>query len=282
VLERSIGKNGLAYFISPKLRALGVRHAFSTRLGGISKPPFDSLNMGNPNGVPVQDDYANIWENYRRLLVEIDCPPGPPIRVHQIHGNEVAEVREGEDFDTACKADAIVTEDGHRPISVRIADCLPVLISSKDGKMVAAVHAGWRGIVAGVIPAATERMLAFRPDLQAGDFVAALGPCIGLQAFEVGPEVIAEFQWLPNPPVLTDSGKGHVDLREAARIQLIAAGLKADAIDSAGDSSGGSTGDSTGDSTDLCTFSNRAEFFSHRRDNGITGRMTAIIVPNRS
>jgi len=263
VLERSISKEGIVYYISPQLRALGVRHAFSTRLGGVSKPPFDSLNMGNPNGVPVQDDYANIWENYRRLLVEIDCPSDPPIRVHQIHGNAVAEVRKNDAFDTHCKADAIVTEDASRPISVRVADCLPVLISSRDGKMVAAVHAGWRGIVAGVIPAAIARMRALRPDLDDDEFVAALGPGIGLQAFEVGPEVIAQFRWMPNPLVADKSGKGHIDLREAARFQLLKMGLNADAIDS----------------TDLCTVANRDEFFSHRRDNGITGRMTAIIVP---
>lgn len=266
MLERCENENGLVYYASPKLRALGVRHAFSTRLGGISKPPFDSLNMGNPNGAEIQDDYANIWQNYRLLLTEIDCPADPPLRVHQVHGGDVTEVRKGNVFDTSCKADGIVSEDADRPISVRVADCLPVLISSRDGKTVAAVHAGWRGLVAMVIPRAISALRVLRPGLKADELVAAMGPCIGVKSFEVGPEVIAQFHWMPNPPMADKSGKGHIDLREAAKFQLLKMGLNVDAIDS----------------TDLCTFANREEFFSHRRDNGITGRMTAIIAPNRS
>ena len=156
MLQERKNELGLVYYASEKLERLGVRHAFSTRIGGISPPPFDSLNLGNPNGCPVQDDYDRIWANYARLTSSIGCGTEPPLRVHQVHGREVATVEPSNDFDTDCKADALVSRDCQRVISVRTADCVPVLLCCGDGSIVAAVHAGWRGIVTGVIPAAVQ------------------------------------------------------------------------------------------------------------------------------
>lgn len=261
-------KDGVIFYASEKLERLGVRHAFSTRIGGISPPPFNSLNLGNPSGSPVQDDYDRIWANYGRLTTSIGCGAEPPLRVHQVHGREVATVQSQRMFDTDCKADALVSDDDRRVISVRTADCTPVLISSGDGTIVAAVHAGWRGIVAGVIPAALKRMKQLHPDSQTANFVAAIGPCIGPEAFEVGPEVLAEFESIfgSAPPISRRTGgKGTVDLRAAARRQLLAAGLREENIDT----------------TDRCTVTHEDEFFSHRRDRGITGRMAAVIAAGR-
>jgi polyphenol oxidase len=269
VLQRRGNENGLVYYSSEKLERLGVRHAFSTRIGGISPPPFDSLNLGNPNGSPVQDDYARIWSNYGRLTSSIGCGIEPPLRVHQVHGREVATVESSCEFDTDCKADALVSRDWQRVISVRTADCVPVLLCSGDGRTVAAVHAGWRGIVAGVIPAAMRRMLDVGKETSADEFVAAIGPCIGQDAFEVGPEVLAEFTSVfgsEAPIAAMQDGKGTVDLRRAARMQLLGAGLRGANVDS----------------TDRCTVTHREEFFSHRRERGITGRMAAVIAANRS
>jgi polyphenol oxidase len=278
VLQRRTSSNGVVYYASAILEAIGVRHAFSTRLGGVSPPPFDSLNLGNPNGCAVQDDYDRIWANYARLLSCIGCPTEPPLRVHQVHGNEVLEVRSGEGFDTACKADALVSGDSRRAISVRTADCVPILISSGDGSIVAAVHAGWRGIVAGVIPATLKRIMAAMGK-RVLTFRAAIGPCIGMGAFEVGSEVLMEFEKvfgvsfesrgesLPFGSRLNGiDGKGHVDLRAAARLQLLECGIDEQYVDS----------------TDRCTVTHKDEFFSHRRDHGITGRMAAIIAANDS
>jgi polyphenol oxidase len=269
VLQRRIGEKGLVYYASEKLERAGVRHAFSTRIGGISPAPFDSLNLGNPSGSAVQDDYDRIWANYGRLTSSIGCGAGQPLRVHQVHGREVATVDSNQDFDTDCKADAIVSRDSRRVISIRTADCVPVLISSGDGSIVAAVHAGWRGIVAGVIPAAIGRMLDEAEGSSANKFVAAVGPCIGHDAFEVGPEVLAEFERIfgdSAPISRTIGGKGKADLRRAAEMQLISGGLRAENVDS----------------TDRCTVAHREEFFSHRRERGITGRMAAVIAANRS
>lgn len=269
MLQRRREENHLVYYASEKLQHLGIRHAFSTRIGGISPPPFDSLNLGNPNGAPLQDDYARIWANYKRLTATIGCGTEPPLRVHQVHSCEVATVQPDRDFNTDCKADALVSQDWQRVISVRIADCVPILISTGDGRTVAAIHAGWRGIVAGVIPAAIRRMLDLAKLSSAIDFVAAIGPCIGPDAFEVGAEVVAEFVRVfgSQAPVGQKSdGKATVDLRRAALFQVVAAGLRSHNVDS----------------SDRCTVTHREEFFSHRRDRGITGRMAAVIAPNRS
>jgi YfiH family protein len=269
VLQRRRNEQGLVYYSSDKLERIGVRHAFSTRIGGISPPPFDSLNLGNPNGCPVQDDYARIWENYGKLTSSIGCGTEPPLRVHQVHGREVAIVESSRGFDTDCNADALVSRDWQRVISVRTADCVPVLLSTGDGRTVAAVHAGWRGIVAGVIPAAMQRLLDVAQETSADELFAAIGPCIGQQAFEVGPEVLAEFASVfgdKAPIAKTPDGKGTVDLRRAARMQLLSRGVRAENVDS----------------TDRCTVAHREEFFSHRREHGITGRMAAVIAANRS
>ena len=261
MLQRQSADNGVVFYFSPLLRDAGVAHAFSTRVGGISAPPFDSLNLGNPGTCDLQDDDERIAENYSRLQHAAGCDACKPCRVYQVHGADVARVSPGEELDPATQADALVTEDRSRVLSVRVADCVPVLIASLQGDRVAAVHAGWRGVIAGVVPAALRELAGSSAH---GEFVAAIGPCIGYEAFEVGQEVLAEFSRVFGPQApcrLARSGKGHVDLREAIRRQLLSAGLPAVRIDL----------------SDQCTWHNREEFFSHRRDHGVTGRMAAVI-----
>jgi polyphenol oxidase len=190
MLQRQSFPNGVVAYVSPLLREIGVRHAFSTRLGGISPAPFDSMNLGNPNGASVQDDYPRIWMNYRKLQETVRLASDQkPCRVHQVHGKTIARVVAGRNFDTDAKADAIISDDPQRVISVRVADCVPVLLASDDGKIVAAVHAGWRGVVAGIVIQALRQM-----EIEPASCSAAIGPCIAMDAFEVGPEVVAEFQ----------------------------------------------------------------------------------------
>ena len=265
MLYRKTSPNGVVFYASHLLDRIRVPHAFSTRVGGISTAPFDSLNLGNPNGCAVQDDYEHVWENYRRLQVAAGCGGRELCHVHQVHGAAVVRAERGKPFDTSGKADAILTADPKSVASVRVADCVPVLLASDDGHVVAAVHAGWRGVIAGVVTAALEDMNNVG-DVHAPCCVAAIGPSIGPDAFEVGPEVLAEFEraFGDHAPVQRRSdGKGTVDLRAALRLQLRAVGLPDDRIDT----------------TDRCTHRDASEFFSHRRDNGITGRMAAIISP---
>jgi YfiH family protein len=267
MLERRVNGEGVVYYVSPRLESVGLRHAFSTRVGGCSPAPFDSLNLGNPNGISVQDDYRRIWVNYARLLTAIGCPSDPPVRVHQVHGNGVLRVVCNEPFDTGARSDGIVSGDASRAVSVRVADCVPVLLGTKSGRAVAAVHAGWRGVIAGVIPAAVRELLDISGEKSGDRLIAAIGPCIGFEAFEVGAEVLGEFsgKFGASAPIRECAGgKGRVDLRSAARMQLIEQGLDAGDIDT----------------TDRCTYSHADDFFSHRRDHGITGRMAAIIAPS--
>ena len=265
MLLRRRTESGLVYYASPLLEAAGVPHAFSTRCGGVSTAPFASLNLGLAGAADVQDDVHNIRENYRRLRAAIGCEQRDRCWVHQVHGPEACAVRPGEIFENGTKADALVTDDPRRVVSVKYADCVPILMATPDGRAVAAVHAGWRGVVAGVVAAAV-RKLAEIAGADPSGFIAAIGPCIEFDAFEVGPEVLAAFERLfgSDALVLRRSGeKGHVDLRRAVQKQLVDAGVAADRIDS----------------TDRCTFRDADEFFSHRRDGGLTGRMAAVIGP---
>jgi YfiH family protein len=258
MLQRRIAPDGPVFYVSPQLAELGVRHAFSTRQGGVSPAPFDSLNLGNPNGCSIQDDEPRIQENYHRLQSGIGCKSSRRCWVHQVHAADVVDSTIC-DFKNSLKADALVTTDASQVLSIRIADCVPILLADESGACVAAVHAGWRGVIAGVIAAAVKAMA--RPPI-----AAAIGPCIGFDAFEVGPEVLAEFERVfgRDAPIRRESsGKGNVDLRFACRIQLRQAGLSDGRIDG----------------TDRCTFRDADEFFSHRRDNGVTGRMAALIAP---
>jgi YfiH family protein len=259
MLERRVALSGLVFYVSPLLERVGVAHAFSTRLGGLSPAPFDSLNLGNPNGCAVQDDYERIYENYRLLQRAIECEHQARLWVHQVHGGDVASAMLGEAFESGKKADAIVSDDPQKLLAVRVADCVPVLLASADGITVAAIHAGWRGVIAGVVPNTLRHF-------ESQSLLAAIGPCIGEEAFEVGPEVVAEFERVfgtDAPARRTDDGKGRVDLRRAIAMQLASSGIEAERIDT----------------TDRCTFRDRDEFFSHRRDKGITGRMAALIAP---
>lgn len=262
-MERRTAPNGVTYYASPLLERLGVPHAFSTRLGGVSPAPFDALNLGNPNGCPIQDDYERIRENYRRLQAAAGCAGRELCRVHQVHGPAVVRAERRGSFDNSARADALVTDDPGRTLSVRAADCVPILLASGDGRTVAAVHAGWRGVVAGAVPAALTAMHA---NSDAAPPVAAVGPCIGGDAFEVGPEVVEEFVRVfgDDAPVVRRVGtKGFIDLKAAVRLQLLRAGLPDGHIDV----------------SDRCTHRDAREFFSHRRENGITGRMAAVISP---
>lgn len=263
MLELITHTNGAVVLRSPLLTSARIPHAFSTRIGGISRGPFASLNFGNPNPCDDRDPPENIRENYRRLLEAAGCPGRELVEVHQVHGCEVHTARRGQpahDGPNSTKADAIVTSDPSRALAVRTADCVPVLLASADGQHVSAVHAGWRGVVSGVVPAAVDGL---KHD-GAEETLAAIGPSIGPDAFEVGPEVVAEFRRVfgADAPVREQpGGKPHIDLKEAIATQLRRLGI-------------------TGvDVSAHCTVRDQELFFSHRRDHGVTGRMASVIAP---
>lgn len=256
---------GVGLLYSRVLAGRGVPHAFTTRAGGISAGIFASLNFGNPGDLKPEerDPLSNIHANFAGVLNAIGCGDRELVQVHQVHGGAVHAVRAGQaahpgPSDT--RADALVTRDGARVLAVRIADCAPVLIASSDGRAVAAVHAGWRGVVAGVV---RNALAALRAEDGGQCFVAAVGPCLSVMHFEIGPEVAAEFEreFGPTTPHLRPGPRGRplLDLKGALREQLEHAGVE------------------EVDVMPHCTYADAERFFSHRRDAGRTGRMAAVI-----
>lgn len=245
MLERVTTADGLVFFQSPALRALGVPHGFSTRVGPHSNEYF-TLASGN-------DAHA------AQFAAALDCASREHVTVYQVHGACVADGAQMGTPALRCEADAITSADPAQLLAVRTADCVPVLLASCDGSRVAAIHAGWKGLVAGVIPNAAKA-------LGAPAFVGAIGPCMGLDAFEVDEDVAQKFDaaGLGKAVVRGRWPKPHVDLRLAAELQLRQA--QAQLIDS----------------DDLCTYRDEHLFFSHRRDRthrGLpkTGHIAAFI-----
>ena len=226
-----------------------VRACSTQRQGGVSLSPWDALNHGGHVG----DKPEHVAQN-RQLLVEQAGLPAMPQWLEQVHATDV--VRLPSDSHAPLRADACITAEAGVVCAVMTADCLPVLFCSADGSEVAAAHAGWRGLCAGVL----ENTLAqFRsPPAQ---IHAWLGPAIGPDAFEVGAEVRQAFmaQDQRAAEAFRPSGeKFYADIWQLARLRLQAAGVQSVTADS------------------RCTFTEKSDFFSFRRD-GITGRMATLI-----
>lgn len=250
------------YLTSPLLSAQGVRHGFFTRVGGVSATPFDSLNFSTSVG----DDPLSVAQNRERGAKALGVSPERVFRVSQVHGSEVIVVRgEETNTDTAKRpGDAVISEVSGVACAVITADCVPILVASRRSGHVAAIHAGWRGFVAGVVPRTIEAL----EGLGAGDFVAAVGPHISVLEFEVSEEVASQLAVLaPTAHVVTrQRPRPHVDLRLLARAQLVASGCLAECVD-----------DVHG-----CTYREADRFFSYRRDGARSGRQLAAIVAGSS
>jgi polyphenol oxidase len=239
-----------------------VRAAMSTRSGGVSSGPYASLNLGARAG----DDPAHVAENRRRLREALQLPTGPAW-LHQVHGITVTGLPPsggiGGGGDSEIQADASFTTETGVVCAVLSADCLPVLLCDDRGSVVAAVHAGWRGLEAGMIEAAVAALPA-----EPGRLMAWLGAAIGPRAFEVGLEVReafvahdpeAEHCFVGSPGNGSEGSPRYLaDLYGLARQRLTLAGVRR--IYGGG----------------LCTHSDPGRFFSYRRD-GVTGRMAALI-----
>lgn len=225
-----------------------VRAVVSTRNGGVSRGIFTSLNLGNHVG----DAPENVAENRRRFGAHL---PQEPHWLRQVHGTHVARLDDLVDTDQA--ADAACTSRPKMPCAVMTADCLPVLFCDKNGTTVAAAHAGWRGLAAGVLQTTLAAMRVAPTEI-----IAYLGPAIGPDAFEVGPEVLHAFvaSNAASGKAFHDIGDGKylADLYQLARLFLADAGVM--------DVYGGG----------FCTVIERDRFFSYRRD-GSSGRMASAV-----
>lgn len=225
-------------------------HAWvTTRAGGVSRGPYAGFNIAGH----VADDSAAVASN-RRRLVEMLALPSDPVWLEQVHGTDVMLL---EDPSQGRQADGSLTLEPGRVCAVMTADCLPVLLCNRAGSAVAALHAGWRGLAAGIL----ERGVARMPG--DSDVLAWLGPAIGPDRFEVGEEVIGQLEvesgrdrsWYT---AAAEPGKWYVDIYRLARQRLLAAGVA--------DVSGGG----------FCTFTDDRRFYSYRRQ-GACGRMASLI-----
>lgn len=234
-----------------------IKTLVTTRQGGFSQAPYESFNLAEHVG-----DESNYVQKNRQKLT--NCLPSSPIWLNQVHSDRIIEAKTTA---LGCDADGSYTSQSNVVSVVMTADCLPVLITNRQGSAVAAVHAGWRGLANGIIEQGVKDIIA-ASQCKANDIRVWLGPAIGAAAFEVGDEVKQVFL---QQVALTEQNavsacfiasqnqhKWLADIYQLARLRLASIGVE--------NCSGGT----------YCTYENAELFYSYRRD-GQTGRMASII-----
>ena len=235
---------------APDAALAGVEIRVSTREGGVSQFPYDSLNLADHVG----DQAESVAENRRRLAEAL--PGGGVCWLNQIHGVETVEGKVG----LVPEADAHWTAARNRPLAVLTADCLPVVLMAMDESCVGIAHAGWRGLAAGVL----ESLLTAMP-AEPASMTAWLGPAISAVAYEVGPEVKTTFEQKCGEEsddcfqASHRQGRWMAELSALARLRL------------------GRAGGSSSTGGGRCTYGESAHFFSHRREGPATGRMATLV-----
>jgi len=242
----------------------GFRHGFTMRAGGVSVSPFDSLNLGWKWG----DTPAHVGENHRRLLNVSGA--STVLRVSQVHGVRILRVHQSDDPESVAgeQADGLCTDEPGLGLSVHVADCTPIVMACPRTGACAALHAGWRGTVAGMARAGVAALVS-QFGCQSSDLRVALGPCIGPCCFEVGAEV--EDAFVAAMPAARHNGvivsapgrKAHIDLRAFQALQLEVAGVLREHIDASPDCT-------------LCDPGRR--FFSYRGAGRATGQSVGFVV----
>lgn len=257
-------QNGLVYLTSPLLD--GVRHGFSTRRGGVSPAPWDTLNLGPGRG----DAPENVRENYRRFFGCTGAVPERAVLSLQVHRDDVrlctaADAGKGLVRERDYEADALITAERDLPLVVFSADCGILLLHDPEAGCVGAVHAGWRGCAAGIVEKTVRemvRLLGARPER----ILAAVGPCIGKCCFETDSDVPEAMQASAlgaeaEPYWERRGAKYHVDLAGLNRQWLLHAGVAPEHIDVCG----------------LCTACRPDLFWSHRKMGNARGAQVAMI-----
>jgi len=251
----------IAYQFESLLNRLETAHAIFTRDGGVSVGPFASLNLSRAVG----DDPEAVTENNRRALGALGYRREQAVTAWLVHGRDVAVITRADLGRDPQRVDALVTRERGLPLSMRFADCVPIVFYDLVRQAIGVAHAGWRGVAVNVAEATVGAMAdAFGSDPRR--MWAGIGPAIGVERYEVSADV-AEQVAAACPPgtQLTQPGRNgrpHLDLAAAIVSQLQAAGVGA--IEVSG----------------ICTASNTREWFSHRAENGNTGRFGLVITLN--
>ncbi|QRR01918.1 peptidoglycan editing factor PgeF [Dyadobacter sandarakinus] len=226
--------------------------AESTRHGGVSPAPYHSLNLGGS----TQDDPAHVAENNRRFFAALGVKPEQVAKSHQVHGDRILPVTTPGRFEGY---DALITHTPGVQIAVTVADCTPILIYDPVKKTVAAIHAGWRGTVAHIV---RKTLVLFESEygVQPDTCLAYVGTCIDECSFEVNEDVAMHFdssfkRWD------SERSKFFIDLKKANREDLLEAGVRPENVEVSA----------------FSTVLNNEDYFSHRLEKGLTGRMLATI-----
>lgn len=234
-----------------------VPHGISTRLGGVSRPPYQWLNIGDAVG----DAPAAVRANRLKLAAALGNMRRPMVFARQVHGAGVHVVSDlpspGEE---PVEADALVSNRQDVYLGVTVADCVPVLLYDPVRRAVAAVHAGWRGLDAGVLAATVARM-ADSFGSEPRDVEAAIGPHIGVCCYEVGEDLANRFATVVRAVRTDTSGRQYLSLARVAQHQLQGAGLQPDNVNLSAP----------------CTSCFVESYYSHRAEGGRTGRFAAVI-----
>jgi len=232
-------------------------HAVLTRVGGVSQRPYATLNLGHTVG----DEPRSVQENHRRALLPLGIRPDQVVSPWQIHGTRVQIVGKEHLGTFRPETDALLTVTPGVPLLMRFGDCTPIVLCDPVRRVVGMAHAGWRGVVAGIV-GATVRTMTERLGCNLDHIWAGVGPTIGPCCYEVGLDVATEIQDAcpaQSRVIRRVNGRIHADLPSAVEAQLRDAGIRR--IEQAG----------------LCTSCRVEEFFSHRAEDGKTGRFGIVI-----
>jgi hypothetical protein len=253
--------NLIAYQFEGLLNFPETAHAVFTRQGGVSVGVYASLNLSRAVG----DDPAAVTENNRRMLGALGYRREDAVTAWLVHGDDVAVITHDDLGKDPRQVDAIVTRERGLPLSMRFADCVPIVFYDPLRNAIGLAHAGWRGVVINVV-AATLRTMADAFGSNPRRMWAGIGPAIGVDRYEVGPEVAGQvLAACPPGARLTQPGSNshpHLDLAASVLSQLQAADVGI--IESSG----------------ICTASHTGEWFSHRAENGKTGRFGVVVALN--
>lgn len=270
--NKHTASNGVVYFTMPNLEGIkGLKHAFTTRIGGVSKPPYDTLNMG-------ARDFED--SSIRKKNIELACEAAQLnasniVAINHDHSVDVQVVTNDNAGEGIFKlynredrpiSDALITADFDMPIMTLHADCIPVFFYDKKNRVISVCHAGWKGVYGDIVANVLKEMNKVFGSKYV-DVLVAIGPCISVQGFEVGDDLAEQFEnAYKSYDIITPriKGKHHIDIQKCCCLQILDNDIPKDNIHVA----------------DICTYLNGDIFYSYRRDKKC-GSMGALMQLNK-
>ncbi|MEE1312794.1 MAG: peptidoglycan editing factor PgeF [Lachnospiraceae bacterium] len=259
-------KNGVPYITFPKLEKAGIVHGFSTRLGGISKGMFESMNLSYQRG----DLKESVDENYRRMGRAIGFLPEQLVFSNQVHDTKIKIVTKKDCGNVMKEMDGLMTNESDICLVTSYADCVPLFFYDPVKEVIAVSHSGWKGTVNRMGQKTVEKMTKIYGS-NPGDVIAAIGPSICQDCYEISEDVAVQFgkafpkKWYNQFMIEKGNGKYQLDLWKVNEYILLDAGITKEHLDV----------------TDLCTCCNSQLLFSHRASKGKRGNLAGFIMKKK-